>query len=424
MLWEKFIKKCIYLGIDDSIPEDEVRGILIFNTLVFISIFLLAPFPAIFYFLKMPEGYILCYYGAFCLSISLILNYLQLFWFSKMINLTVAFHLFLMGIVFYGYYAGFQYGLLMLIGLPIIYFGKTSERLLIYSIMLGGGGLFMVIVHHQIPWFQITGYQFEFNLYLGLSCTILLIAYFLSFDWINRTYEQKNKVLLNQLTIRNEELQNFSYSTSHDLKQPLRTILNFIHLFNKKKGNRLDKEEETYLHFIEEAATRQNKLIDALLQHSVLGQTKKFESIDCRNLLDEVLMDLDVMISESNAQVKLGRLPKIVANRQEIGALFQNLITNAIKFRKENVDPQIEILANTQHHFWEFSVKDNGVGIPANLQKKIFQIFQKGHMNAKTKGMGIGLANCKKIVKLHSGEIWVDSIPNEGSTFSFTIKKQ
>ncbi len=307
--------------------------------------------------------------------------------------------------------------------LPILYFRSISHRFIVYLLLLAELSVVWIIFRERIPIYYSPEGKVWLHGFLFFFCLILISTYFLSFDWISKTYEEKNRQLVLQLTQRNEELKNFSYSTSHDLKQPLRTILNFVNLFKLKKGERLDDEGLTYLNFIEEASSRLDHLIDALLKHSVLGQSEKPETFDCNVLIKEVLIDLDTMIKENNAQFSISSLPLITANRTEIAAVFQNLISNAIKFKKAGQPPFITIKALENNEFWQFKVQDNGIGIPEKLQEKIFQIFQKGHTNKDIEGSGIGLANCRKIIKLHAGDLWVESKANAGSTFFFTLKK-
>ena len=418
-----WLNKFARTGLDSTIPEEEAKIVMIHNYLCVTSTLLLSPFPVIFWVLDLKEGFYLCAIGMVTIIQAYTMNYLQLFLASRIINLSIGVLMFLLGIVFYGFNAGFIYGLMALLVLPILYFKSWAMRGITYGVLMLETLIMCVLFYHNAPIYGEPSEAILLNLVFFFSCTILVISYFLGADWINRSYEENNKQLVQRLTTRNEELKNFSYSTSHDLKQPLRTILNFVTLFKKKKGDRLDEDERTFLNFIEEASIRLNSLIDALLEHSVLGQKELLESFESNDLVKEVISDLNYLVEKSNTTITIGKLPRIQANRQEVGAVFQNLISNAIKFRKPNLFPNIHIEAEVDPKFWKFLVRDNGQGIDKEIQDKIFQIFQKGHVNKNIKGTGIGLANCKKIVKLHDGNIWVESTPNEGSTFYFTIKK-
>lgn len=411
------------VGITDSLDEEEAKIVLFHNILALISIVLVLPFPFVFIWLNIYEGLYLCLVAGVLLFLAFFLNYIQAYVLSRLMKIFLAYNMFFLGVLFFGYNAGFLYGMMVSLVTPIMYVKYWRNRLIIYSLLIFESLLVLFFFNDAIPLFYEPENQYILNGILFLLTSLLLVSYFLCLDWINELFEEKNKILVEKITQRNEELKNFSYSTSHDLKQPLRTILNFIHLFTTRKQKNLDEEGLTFLNFVKDAAERLNSLIDALLQHSILGQSGEFEMVDCNLLVGEVIRDLNMMVQEHEAELRVGHLPVIMANRQEIGTVFQNLISNAIKFKKTNSIPRIEIEAKPNNQFWQFSVKDNGVGIDLGSQEKIFQIFQRGHVSKDIPGTGIGLANCKKIIKLHSGDIWVDSSPGEGAAFYFTIKR-
>jgi len=161
-----------------------------------------------------------------------------------------------------------------------------------------------------------------------------------------------------------------------------------------------------------------------MLNHSIIGKTGgKKEWIEIDKLIDDVVSDLNAQIQETNAQIKYIGLPKIYGLQSELNSLFQNLISNAIKYSKQNENPNIEISCNSQDDNWVFSVKDNGIGFDPKFNNKIFSIFQRLENASNINGTGIGLAHCKKIVELHGGKIWADSKPAEGSIFYFSLPK-
>ena len=222
---------------------------------------------------------------------------------------------------------------------------------------------------------------------------------------------------------KNNELERFNYIASHDLQEPLRTILNFIQVIEEDFGTKLEKEVVNYLSIIRSSSIRMQTLIRALLDFSRLGKTRVPTQISVAELLKMVTSDLHQVISETNASIKFTELPIVVGVETELRQLFQNLISNAIKFRKANTTPEIEIgFRNCDNHF-EFFVSDNGIGIDPKNFDQLFWIFQRLNPSDKYEGYGIGLANCKKIIELHGGKIWVESIPEKGSIFKFTITK-
>jgi light-regulated signal transduction histidine kinase (bacteriophytochrome) len=161
-------------------------------------------------------------------------------------------------------------------------------------------------------------------------------------------------------------------------------------------------------------------LIKDLLDYSRIGHDKTKTLIDCNKILQDVLQDLNTSIKESNARIDVGKLP-VIKGYTDIKSLFQNLISNAIKFRKKDTAVNINVYAEANYHEWIFKVQDNGIGIEKKYHERIFTIFQKLHSQKHYAGTGIGLALCKKIVELHGGKIWVESDPKKGTTFYFTI---
>jgi PAS domain S-box-containing protein len=231
--------------------------------------------------------------------------------------------------------------------------------------------------------------------------------------------EIKNK----QLEQKNKELEQFAYIASHDMQEPLRTTSSFVELLQQQYQGRLDEKADKYLTFIAQSSDRMKVLIKDLLDYSRIGRKKELAEVDCNIMLDEVLADLGTAINETGAEIKTGQLPVISGYQTEIKQLFQNLIMNAIKFRKKNISPQIKISAENIPGFWLFAFKDNGIGIEEKHNERIFEIFQRLHTRTEYEGSGIGLAHSKKIVELHSGRIWVESEFGQGATFYFTIRK-
>ena len=224
-----------------------------------------------------------------------------------------------------------------------------------------------------------------------------------------------------ELEKKNQELEQFVYIASHDLREPLRTTSGFVELFQKQYKGKLDEKADTYLSHITQAADRMKMLIDDLLDYSRIGSKKEFKQVDCNIILQDVLSDLGIVLSETGAEIKADRLPVISGYHTGIKQLFQNLITNGIKFRKKNVSPKIKIYTEIKDDVWKFSFTDNGIGIDPQYSEKIFVIFQRLHTRKEYEGSGIGLAHCKKIVELHNGKIWVESALGNGSTFYFTL---
>ena len=220
---------------------------------------------------------------------------------------------------------------------------------------------------------------------------------------------------------KNKELEQFTYIAAHDLQEPLNTVTGFVELLSKQYTGRLDKNTDKYLKFILGGTTRMRSLIKGLLDYSRIGRERELSTVDCKKLVNEIQYDLAFTIEETGATIIIDELPQINGCESELRMLFQNLISNAIKFRKKDIEPQIKISAEKEGKYWKFSVQDNGIGIAEEHKKKIFIIYQQLNARAEYEGFGLGLAYCQKIVDLHGGEIWADSTLNDVSTFYFTI---
>jgi PAS domain S-box-containing protein len=236
--------------------------------------------------------------------------------------------------------------------------------------------------------------------------------------------EENLKVLNEQLTTSNKELEQFAYIASHDLQEPLRMVSSFMQLLNKKYKPQLDETAKQYIDFAVDGAERMKALIIDLLSFSRIGIEKQInDTVNLNIIIDEVKLNLAASITESNAKIKAGTFPVIQANKIQMLQLFQNLISNAIKYRSERT-PEIEIGYNEESTHYIFYVKDNGIGIDSNYFDKIFIIFQRLHNKTAYPGTGVGLSICKKIVEKHGGKFTVESEPGAGSIFNFSIPKK
>jgi signal transduction histidine kinase len=246
-------------------------------------------------------------------------------------------------------------------------------------------------------------------------------AQVMSGDEIGRVAESINS-MAGQLIRSNKELGQFAYIASHDLQEPLRTITNFSKLLNEDYGGRLDEKADKYLQYISLAATRMQNQIHDLLEYSRIGADIEKVEMDSEEVVREVVDDLHAAIEASGATIEVGDLPRVPVST-EFKLLLQNLLSNAIKYRKPDEALHISIRAEDAGNEWDFAIADNGIGIAAEYCERIFVIFQKLHSRREYEGTGIGLAQCKKIVELNGGRIWVESEPGKGSTFHFTLPK-
>ena len=221
----------------------------------------------------------------------------------------------------------------------------------------------------------------------------------------------------------NDELERFAYVASHDLQEPLRMVTSYLQLLERRYKDKLDGDALEFINYAVDGSIRMKTLISDLLAYSRVGtRGKEFFRIDCEEVLMNVLHDLQLSIEEAGANVTHDPLPEVMADAVQLGSLFQNLVNNAIKFRSET-PPQIHFGVEVDEKEWIFSVSDNGIGVDPQYFERIFIIFQRLHNRENYAGTGIGLAISKRIVERHGGRIWIESQPDKGSTFFFTLPK-
>ncbi|MFP4321248.1 MAG: PAS domain-containing protein [Anaerolineales bacterium] len=228
-----------------------------------------------------------------------------------------------------------------------------------------------------------------------------------------------------ELARSNQELENFAYVASHDLQEPLRMVTSYLNLLERRYKGRLDAEADEFIGYAVDGATRMKSLINALLDYSRLNTARApFESVALDEVLADVLIDLQVSIQETNATISADPLPQVQGERTQLRRLLQNLIENALKFRRAEVAPQIHVALTSETDYeWTISVQDNGIGFEEKYGERIFVIFQRLHTPAEYPGTGLGLAMAKRIIELHGGRIWARPNPETGATFFFALPK-
>jgi len=235
---------------------------------------------------------------------------------------------------------------------------------------------------------------------------------------------EKAKNQAAELSRSNAELAKFAYVASHDLQEPLRKVSSFCQLLQERYADQLDERAREYIHYAVDGAQRMQQLLLSVLEWSRVGSAPEpKEEVDCGDALQEALTNLQAAIEESGTEVTCEHLPVIRCGRARIVQLFQNLLSNAIKFR-QGPAPSIHVGAQHTAEGWRFSVSDNGIGIAAEYQEQVFEVFQRLHTRDEYPGTGVGLAVCKRIVESRGGRIWVESRPGEGSTFIFTCPEE
>lgn len=229
-----------------------------------------------------------------------------------------------------------------------------------------------------------------------------------------------------QLLQVNEELRQFAYVASHDLKEPLRMIGSYTQLIRRRFNDQVDQDTGAFFDFVSEGVIRMNNLLDALLKYATIGKSElEKEAIDLNDIVDISKINLQMSIEETDTQIRVTHpLPVVHSVQSLLIQLFQNLLSNAIKFRKVDTAPEIDISFKEETDMYKIYIKDNGIGINPEFQERIFIIFQRLHTRAQYEGTGIGLAVCQKIIQRLGGSITIDSQLGEGATFIFTIPKK
>ena len=224
-----------------------------------------------------------------------------------------------------------------------------------------------------------------------------------------------------QLETSNERLEQFAYAASHDLQEPLRMVSSYLQMIEDRAGEELTGETEEFLEFAVDGADRMRHMINGLLEYSrVETQGEPLEPVDLNEVVGDVRDDLDVRITESDADVDIEELPRVRGDERQLRQVFQNVLSNAIEYNGDE-PPRVHVSAERTDSTWEVSVRDEGLGIEPDQQERIFEVFQRLQSRGDHGGSGIGLALCERIIERHGGDIWVASEPGEGSTFSFTL---
>jgi light-regulated signal transduction histidine kinase (bacteriophytochrome) len=227
-----------------------------------------------------------------------------------------------------------------------------------------------------------------------------------------------------ELARSNRDLEQFAYVASHDLQEPLRMVNGFLKLLAERCAGQLDEKSHEYIAYSLQGAQRMSQLITDLLDFSRVDRKgKELQPTDANEQLGDALANLRASIAEAGARVTHEELPTVRADASQLGQLLQNLIGNAVKFRDPDRPCQVHVAARKDGGQWVFSVRDNGIGIDPKQHDRVFVIFQRLHTRQEYPGTGIGLAICQRIVERHGGRIWVESQPDEGSTFFFTMPR-
>ncbi|MEL6864048.1 MAG: ATP-binding protein [Bacteroidota bacterium] len=340
-----------------------------------------------------------------------------------------AFSFFLSG-VYNESYSGddYAYDVLVLILFTQIILGLTFRSSFLINCFL----VFTVVVYMSVDDIPAGDYLYTLSLIILLWIPVCLgmfrleEAKYSNFVTLSHLQSAHREVAAQarKLKIKNEDLQQFAYASSHDLQEPLRSITNFVQILDKQLDQQLDAKQRVYMKIIVDSTKRMKDLIHAILEYSRIGNNKLLETFDCNEVLAGVLIDLSRSIEESGGSIYYKNLPTITGYKAEFAILIQNLISNALKFRQANRPPIVTISVEEHSAHFHFQICDNGIGIEQKYADKIFHLFSRLHSKTAFEGTGIGLTHSKKIVELHRGKIWVSSNGAEGTCFHFYISKR
>ncbi|KAF0222075.1 MAG: Two-component sensor histidine [Rhodospirillaceae bacterium] len=241
----------------------------------------------------------------------------------------------------------------------------------------------------------------------------------------DRMVNQALRAANRDLSRSNADLEQFAYVASHDLKEPLRNIASYVQLLQRRYQGRLDEDADAFIGYTVDGVRRMQMIINELLVYSRIGTGPLTRGpVQTGVLVSTVLANLKTVIAEAGAVVEVkGPLPVVVGDAGQLSSVFQNLVSNGLKYRRDDVRPELTITVAEQGEFWRFSVIDNGIGIDPHYHRQIFEMFKRLHARDRYSGTGIGLAVCQRVIERHGGEIRVESVPGQGSTFHFTLPK-
>jgi signal transduction histidine kinase len=427
----KTLKKIINLGITNDLLYEEKIKTQFTNSCLFVGL-ISTPTLAIVLSFFLNDYYILNTIGVLYNIICYVLGLYA----AHKSNIVASRNFLLLGVtpIIYLYAFVFGIGSGMELFFPIIivmsYFLDSGQTKFFSYFYIGASTLVMLLFYSGWNFLPveisniINPFIFALILIpLAIFILLLLIIYFDKSAAYLKTIESKN-LELSQLIKENKDLEHFAYIASHDLNEPIRTIESFIDIIKEEYHDTTNEDLNQYFSFIHEASARMRSMINGILDYTKLGNDKRLELCDMNQTIAALEQDLTQIIKDHQATINTAPLPTIACDPSGIRQVFQNLMANAIKFQRPNTPPHIEISCQEKATHWEFCVTDNGIGIPENKKETIFKMFSKLHRPTEFKGHGIGLAFCKRIIEFHQGNIWVESTPNVGSQFYFTVSKK
>lgn len=418
----KFYARLSHVGIDKHTPDNVRKYVLLGNSINLTTLTLIVPFTFLFFILGMPRLAILLGGLFFLFSFYHYLTSRRYHYLSRVammfsLNFALGFYA-----VVVGKKAGLHFLYVVFFTLPFLVFSLKNYVVITLNCLCTLVLFFMVRFEVIAAQVQLSNFYYYI---ISSSITVVTFAWLLLNKLYllqaNYTIERNLKRSNQQLEYRNRDLEQFAYVASHDLQEPLRTVISYVELIEKRYNDKLDDKGRQYMGYVVQSSHRLKKLIKDLLDYSRIGRNYRAERIDTGLIMEQSLYQLKHTISDAGAVVQVTGLPVLTAHAADINLLFLNLLDNAVKFRKRDVAPVVNVSADLINGYWRFAFTDNGIGIEAPYLERIFVIFQRLHNLNEYEGNGIGLSHCKKIVEMHGGAIWAESEYGKGSTFYFTL---
>lgn len=335
------------------------------------------------------------------------------------------------------YLGTFGPGLMYLLAITVFIVLITDQKYGVASVIFNGFicGVFGFAMHNQWWGLSLTG-TYTIESWIAVTVNLIFLGFLAVllipklFSGLQTTIEQQKKFQSDleesrdRLENKNNELEEFTYAVSHDLKEPLRMVRSFLTLLDKRYSKQIDDRGKKYIYFAVDGADRLGEFIDDLLEYSRVGRIhSSLREVDINSLLESLKTVFESREDFRGSIIMDNNMPVIKAVPVTMKMLFQNLVSNGLKYQPEDGHPVVKISSEDAGTHWKFQVSDNGIGIEEEFREQIFKMFNRLHPNDLYPGTGIGLAICRKIVELHNGRIWVESTVGSGTDFIFTIKK-
>jgi len=328
------------------------------------------------------------------------------------------------------YLGSFGPGLLYLLAITVFIILIFEKKYGFWAVALNALlCIFFGLAIHFEWWDNVILSVYDLRSWLTVTSNLVFLSFLSAllipvlFDGLQQTIHEQYR-LRDELEEKNRELEEFAYTASHDLKEPLRMIRSFLKLLDDKYSDVIDEKGKKYIHFAVTGAQKMTAFIDDLLEYSRVGRLySNFEMTDISMILDDVRESLTNEEVNKEAVITYSGIPVINVVPVSIKMLFNNLVSNALKYQKAGNNPEINISCVELDSHWQFSVSDNGIGIDEVYHEQIFQLFKRLHTGDEYSGTGMGLAICRKIVHHHGGMIWAESQSGIGATFKFTLQK-